>query len=122
MSDELGPISYGSDTGIKDMIYLAPGEKEYSEKTAEAIDREIKRITDEAYKKAKELIESNKDKLERIAKALLKYETLDASDVKLILEGGELDKPTVGDLLAAEQAKSEQQKSKPDKQQEQSKG
>jgi cell division protease FtsH len=100
------------------MIYLAPGEKEYSEKTAEAIDREVKRITDEAYKKAKELMEANKDKLERIAKALLKYETLDASDVKLILEGGELDKPTVGDLLAAEQAKSEPSKSKQTEQQE----
>jgi len=110
MSNELGLISYNSDSGIKDMIYLAPGEKEYSEKTAEAIDREVKRITDEAYKKAKELMELNKDKLERIAKALLKYETLDASDVKLILEGGELDKPTVGDLLAAEQAKSKPSK------------
>jgi len=105
MSNELGLISYSSDSGIK-----GPGEKEYSEKTAEAIDSEVKRITDEAYKKAKELIESNKDKLERIAKALLKYETLDASDVKLILEGGELDKPTVGDLLAAEQAKSKPSK------------
>jgi len=118
MSDELGLISYESDMGIKDMIYLAPGEKEYSEKTAEAIDREVKRITDEAYKKAKELMEANKDKLERIAKALLKYETLDASDVKLILEGGELDKPTVGDLLAAEQAKSEPSKPKQTEQQE----
>ena len=35
----------------------------------------------------------------------MKYETLDADDVKLILEGGKLDKPTVADLLAAEQAK-----------------
>jgi cell division protease FtsH len=119
MSDELGPISYTSDTGIKDMIYLAPGEKEYSEKTAEAIDREVKRITDEAYKKAKDLMESNKDKLERIAKALLKYETLDAADVKLIIEGGELAKPTVGDLLAAEQAKSEPSKSTQNQQEKQ---
>jgi len=108
MSDELGLISYGPDAGLKDMMYVMPGEKEYSEKTAEAIDKEIKRITDEAYKKAKELIESNKDKLERIAKALLKYETLDADDVEVILEGGELDKPTVSDLLAAEQARDEQ--------------
>jgi len=107
MSDELGPISYGPDSSLKDMIYVMPGEKEYSEKTAEAIDGEVKKITDEAYKKAKELIEANKDKLERIAKALLKYETLDADDVKLILEGGTLDKPTVSDLLAAEQAKNE---------------
>jgi cell division protease FtsH len=107
MSDELGLISYGPDAGLKDMIYVMPGEKEYSEKTAEAIDGEVKKIADRAYKKAKELIEANKDKLERIAKALLKYETLDADDVELILEGGKLDKPTVSDLLAAEQVKNE---------------
>jgi cell division protease FtsH len=85
-----------------------PGEKDYSERTAEAIDSEVKKITDQAYKSAKELIEKNKDKLERIAKALLKYETLDADDVTVILEGGELDKPTVADLLAAEQKKDQQ--------------
>jgi len=107
MSDELGLISYGPDSRLKDMMYVFPGEKEYSEKTAEAIDSEVKKIADQAYKKAKELIESNKDKLDRIAKALLKYETLDADDVEVILKGGELDKPTVGDLLAAEQAKNE---------------
>jgi len=115
MSDQLGPISYGPDSGLKDMMYVMPGEKEYSERTAEAIDSEVKKITDEAYKKAKELIEANKDKLEQIAKALLKYETLDADDVKLILEGGELDKPTVSDLLAAEQAKGPQPKPEKDK-------
>jgi cell division protease FtsH len=110
MSDQLGPISYEPDLGFKDRMFIMPGEKEYSEKTAQAIDNEVKKITDEAYKKAKELIEKNKDELQRIANALLKYETLDADDVKLILEGGELDKPTVTDLLAAEQAKDEQQK------------
>ena len=108
MSDQLGLINYGPDMDIKDMMYIMPGEKEYSEKTAEAIDNEVKKVADEAYKKAKELIEANRDKLERIAKALLKYETLDADDVKLILEGGELDKPTVADLLAVEQAKNQQ--------------
>jgi len=112
MSDELGLISYGPDLGIKDQLYIMPGEKEYSERTAEAIDGEVKKITDEAYKKAKGLIEANKNKLDRVAKALLKYETLDADDVKVILEGGQLDKPTVTDLLAAEQAKNEQSKSK----------
>ncbi len=107
MSKDLGLISYGPDSGFQDMVYIMPGEKEYSEKTAEAIDIEVKKITGEAYKQARELVVSNKDKLDRIAKALLKYETLDADDVKLILEGGELDKPTVSDLLAAEQAKIE---------------
>jgi cell division protease FtsH len=82
-----------------------PAERDFSEKTAETIDAEIKKIIDESYRKAKEVIEANKDTLDRIAKALLKYETLDADDVKIILEGGQLDKPTVGDLLAAEQAK-----------------
>jgi cell division protease FtsH len=122
MSKELGPISYGSDFGIKDLVYALPPEKDYSERTAEAIDSEVKNLTDQAYEKAKELIEANKDKLENIAKALLKYETLDAEEVKLILEGGLLDKPTVTDLLAAEQAKSQQTKSESDKQQEQPAG
>ncbi len=105
MSDHLGPISYGPDLGMRDLTYLMPPEREYSEKTAQEIDTEVKRIMEEAYKQARQLVEENRDKLERIAQALLKYETLDADDVKLILDGGRLDKPTVGDLLAAEQAK-----------------
>ncbi|MFH1717605.1 MAG: ATP-dependent zinc metalloprotease FtsH [Planctomycetota bacterium] len=120
MSEELGPISYGPDSGIKDMVYAMPGEKEYSDRTAEVIDNEVKKITGEAYAKAKELIESNKDRVENVAKALLKYETLDSEEVKLILDGGILDKPTVTDLLAAEQAKSENSKTESPEQQEQS--
>ncbi len=107
MSDELGLISYGPDLGVKENVYIMPGEKEYSEKTAETIDKEIKAITDQAYEQARDLISSNKERLEQIAQALLKYETLEADDVKLIIEGGILDKPTVGDLLAAEQARSD---------------
>jgi cell division protease FtsH len=106
--------------GLKDLVYAMPPEKEYSERTAEAIDSEVKKITEKAYTRAKELIEANKDKLDNIAKALLKYETLDSDEVRLILEGGLLDKPTVTDLLAAEQAKSEKPKPKQEEQQEQS--
>jgi cell division protease FtsH len=113
MSDELGPISYGPDLGAKEMIYAGPVQKEYSEKTAEAIDSEVKRITDEAYARAKQVIKENRERLSNIARALLKYETLDADEVALILEGGVLDKPTVTDLLAAEQARSEQQNPSP---------
>lgn len=111
MSDELGPISYEPESGLKDLFYGLPVEREYSEKTAEVIDGEVKKLTAQAYKSAKELMEANKDKLEQIAKALLRYETLDADDVKVILDGGVLDKPTVADLLAAEQARSAQSKS-----------
>jgi cell division protease FtsH len=114
MSEKLGPISYDNNGGFDNNFYGIPSEKDYSEKTAEDIDIEVKRITDQAYKHSKQLIMENKDKLERIANALLKYETLDADDVKLILEGGQLDKPTVADLLAAEKAKNDK-KEKSDK-------
>jgi cell division protease FtsH len=105
MSDSLGPVSYGSDQGVKDIVYALPTEREYSEKTAEEIDAEVKHIMDAAFKMAKQVILENKERLEGVAQALLKYETLDAEDVKLILAGGRLDKPTVGELLAAEQAR-----------------
>jgi cell division protease FtsH len=115
MSDKLGPINYGPEIGPSDMIYVMPGEKEYSESTAQQIDEEIKKITQQAYEDAKKLIEENKDKLEHIAKALLKYETLDAADVKIILQGGEIRKPTVADLLAAEQKKTKDIKNSDEK-------
>jgi cell division protease FtsH len=105
MSDELGPISYESDSTGRDLGFFVQPERDYSEKTAEIIDAEVKRIMGDAYKLSHQIIEENKDKLERIARALLKYETLDAEDVKLILAGAPLNKPTVGELLAAEQAK-----------------
>ncbi len=119
MSEELGLISYGPDLGAKDMVYVMPPEKDYSERTAETIDDEVKKIADHAYAKARELIEANKERLENIAKALLKYETLDSDEVQLILDGGLLDKPTVADLLATEQAKSQQPKPEPEEKQEQ---
>ncbi|MHC4638510.1 MAG: ATP-dependent zinc metalloprotease FtsH [Planctomycetota bacterium] len=120
MSDKLGPISYDADGVLGGKIYGFPSEKDYSDETAQDIDKEIKRLIDEAYQLSKQLIETNKDKLEKIAQALLKYETLDADDVKVILEGGEISKPTVADLLAMEQAKTEQTNS--EQEQDQDKG
>jgi cell division protease FtsH len=105
MSERLGAVSYETDSGLADAFYGLPAEKEYSEKTAEIVDMEVKRIIDEAFNKARDLIEHNRDNVEHIAKALLKYETLDAEDVKIIIAGGTLDKPTVADLLAAEHEK-----------------
>lgn len=101
MSKELGLI----DLSNKPQEYFPMGNAEYSQKTAELIDVEVKKLIDEAYKSAREIIEGNRDKLQMIADALLKYESLDASEVKIILEGGTLNKPTVGDLLKAEQEK-----------------
>ncbi|MFC1764835.1 cell division protein FtsH, partial [Planctomycetota bacterium] len=103
----------GSDGGFGDSGYGFPMEKEYSEKTAEEIDREIKALTKETFQQSKDLIQANRDNLENIAQALLKYETLDAEEVKTIMSGLPLDKPTVSDLLAAEQAKTSPSPSEP---------
>jgi len=105
MSKELGPISYGPDLGMREQVYLMPNDRDYSEQTAELIDKEIRRLTSESYEKAKVLIGANRENADKIAAALLKYETLTADDVQVILDGGELDKPTVKELLAAEQTK-----------------
>ncbi|OQY07438.1 MAG: hypothetical protein B6I25_01810 [Planctomycetales bacterium 4572_13] len=102
MAEKLGPIKYSPDSGPEAYYSMGP---EYSQKTAEAIDCEIKRLIDAAYAEVKDLIESQKDKVEALTQALLKYETLDAEDVKRILDGKTLDKPTVADLLKLEQEK-----------------
>jgi len=106
MSETLGPIDYG--TQAQDM-YFGMGGPEHSQKTSEIIDSEVKKLIDQAYNDAKKVIENGRDKLEAIAQALLKYETLDAAEVKIILDGGVLNKPTVGDLLKTEQEKINQQ-------------
>jgi len=108
MSDSLGLIGYVPDSEQENMMYAMTGSNTYSEKTSESIDNEIKKITDLAYDQAKQLIETNKDKLENVAQALLKYETLDAKDVEQILKGQVLDKPTVAELLKAEQKKDDE--------------
>ena len=108
MGEEIGPINYGPNPARE--MYFPSMAPEYSQKTAELIDKEVKALIDEAYAKAVQLIETHKDKIDAITKALLKYETLDAEDVKIILDGGTLDKPTVSDLLAIEQQRNAQSK------------
>ncbi|MCF7955142.1 MAG: ATP-dependent zinc metalloprotease FtsH [Phycisphaerae bacterium] len=105
MGKDLGPVSYSTDQGGE--MYFPSSTPDYSEKTSQVIDAEIKKLISEAYDSALRLIEDNKEKLDNLAKSLLKYETLDVDDVKIILEGGVIDKPTVADLLAAEKSKSD---------------
>jgi cell division protease FtsH len=71
MSEKLGPISFSIKP--KELTF----EKEYSEKTAEIIDEEIKRIIDEALERATKVLTIKKDKLEKIAKYLIKKETIE---------------------------------------------
>ncbi|NUN47451.1 MAG: ATP-dependent zinc metalloprotease FtsH [Candidatus Brocadiae bacterium] len=88
---ELGPIDY-SDHDETAFMGREPGRsRAYSEATAVAIDAEVKRILTRAYDEAKVLLKANRDKVERIARALLKYEVLDAADVKRLMEGAEVE-------------------------------
>jgi cell division protease FtsH len=93
MSDKLGMVQYGDN---EEYIFLGremARTKDYSEATAREIDDEIKRITDEAYKTAHDIIFQNRDKLELIAKSLLEYETLEGSQVEEIIRTGKFNPP-----------------------------
>ncbi len=113
MSEALGLVHYGGQSEERQVAALL-GRAEYSDKTAELIDQEVKAIVDRAYNSARKKIEANRDKLERLAQALLKYETLGSDEVNRIFDGEVLDKPTVSDLIGIEQAKSAADKTETD--------
>ncbi len=104
MSDKLGFIRYSSN-GMNPFGEL-PGSREYSETTAQEIDREIKQMMDQAYHEVKQILLEHKTQVEALRSALIKYETIDGEDVKRILDGEIIDKPTVNELLEAEQQRS----------------
>jgi len=93
MSERLGHVLYGES---QEYVFLGRDmmrAKDYSEQTAQEIDNEVKRIIDEAYNTAKNIIETNHDKLALIAKALLEIETLDGSQVEEIVRTGKFTPP-----------------------------
>ena len=93
MSEKLGMVLYGSDA---EHIFIGRDmaqRKEYSEATAQEIDSEVKRIINEAYAIARDIINANRDKLEVIAVSLLEFETLDGSQVDEIVRTGKFTPP-----------------------------
>jgi cell division protease FtsH len=87
---ELGPLAFGKK---EEAIFLGreiAQHRDFSEDTAVQIDKEVKRIVSMAYDEAKKILDTNRDTLDRIAKALLDREVLDANEVKLLMEGKEL--------------------------------
>jgi cell division protease FtsH len=93
MSDKLGMVQYGDDDEYVFLGREMGRSKNFSEHTAQEIDGEIKRIIDEAYKTARDIIFSNRDKLELIAKSLLEYETLEGAQVDEIIRTGHFTPP-----------------------------
>ena len=93
MSEKLGMVEYGEH---EDYVFLGrelTRNRDYSEATAEEIDREVRRLLDDAYQTAKQTLIANRDHLDAIAKTLLEYETLDGSQIKELIQYGELRNP-----------------------------
>ena len=87
MSDKLGPITFGK---REEQIFLGKDimkHKDYSEKTAEEIDGEVKSIITERYEYAKNLLINNKATLLKLAQALRDKETLDGVEIEAIIQG-----------------------------------
>jgi len=97
MGDKAGFVFYGEDDQKAGMIDL--GLREYSDKTAELIDSEIKQLIDEAYAVAKKTVADNREKVETIAQTLLKLETISGEEVNALIRGESVERPGVADLL-----------------------
>ncbi|MCK5795706.1 MAG: AAA family ATPase, partial [Deltaproteobacteria bacterium] len=102
MSKVLGPVAFGKK---EESIFLGreiTRSHNFSEKTSEIIDSEVRGIVDESYKTAREILEGSRDRLEAMAESLLEHETLDAVQIASIFEGKALPaitskKPASGD-------------------------
>ena len=95
----LGPLTFGKK---EEQIFLGreiAQHRDFSEETARQIDLEVRRLIDEAYQSAHGILEAHKDAMHRIAAALLERETIDAEEVKMLIEGKEL--PPMRSVLAS---------------------
>src|SRR5712664_727682 len=88
MSPKLGPLACGNREGEVFLGRDFATRPDYSEDTARLIDAEVREIIMSCYDKGKHLLMDNLEKLKRIGEALLEYETLDAEDVNILIEGG----------------------------------
>jgi cell division protease FtsH len=103
MNDRLGFVYYGDDENRAPAFDMGINNRDYSDETAKTIDEEVKKLIDSLYEESRQLLVTNRDRVDALAKALMTYETLDASDVERIMRGELLTKPTGADLLLKEQ-------------------
>jgi cell division protease FtsH len=93
MSDKLGMVEYGEGDSPVFLARDMNKSRNYSEETARVIDAEIKNFIDTAFKEATRILTENRDTIEKIAMALLEFETLDASHLRDIIDHGEMKNP-----------------------------
>ncbi|HOP12437.1 ATP-dependent zinc metalloprotease FtsH [Lentimicrobium sp.] len=89
LNKEIGNVSYYDSTGQQEYSFSKP----YSEATAQLIDTEIKKIIEQAYSRAKEILSENRDKLEELASILLKKEVIFREDLEAIFGKRPFDEP-----------------------------
>ncbi len=93
LSERLGPLTYSDDEGEVFLGKSVTQQKLVSDETAHVIDEEIKELVDRNYARAREVLEKNIEKLHVMAKALLRYETLDTAQIDEIMDGKEPSPP-----------------------------
>jgi cell division protease FtsH len=101
MNERVGFVFYGEDENK--MSAFGMGAREYSEETAKIIDEEVKKLISDLESQTRQVLLAHRDRVDALAQALLRYETLDGGDVERVMKGETLTKPTVSDLLASEQ-------------------
>jgi cell division protease FtsH len=89
LSEKLGPLTYSEDDGEVFLGRSVTQHKQVSDVTVHTIDEEVRKIIDVNYIRAERILKENEDKLHMMAKALMKYETIDMEQVKDIMEGRE---------------------------------
>jgi cell division protease FtsH len=87
LSQELGTVAYGENQEEVFLGYSVARQQNISEATAQKIDSEIRRLVEEGYQEAKEILVARRDELEVLAKALLEFETLSGDEIKDLLNG-----------------------------------
>lgn len=88
MSDSLGTVSYGENEGNNKYLGMSGfHEKNYSEETAEKIDKEVFKLVDEAHKRATKIISDHKEQVQLVTDMLMEFETLEGEDIKQIIAG-----------------------------------
>ncbi|MDO9490111.1 MAG: cell division protein FtsH, partial [Sphingomonadaceae bacterium] len=92
MSDKLGPLKYAENQEEVFLGHSVSRQQNVSEKTAQTIDEEIKRIVTEGYERAKQVLGDNIDQLHILAGALLEYETLSGDEIKRVIAGERIDR------------------------------
>jgi len=93
LTEALGPLTYAEDDEEVFLGRSVTQHKHVSDETARKIDIEIRTIVDSAHRVAKDLVIANRDKLELMTEALLKYETIDTKQIDQIMEGNVPDPP-----------------------------